>query len=160
MVHFDGSDDSTNRQNVSQKKKRAILVIAITSNCLTSTFDSATLSKTVLMILEEYSLGFEVILCTSLFVLGYVVLWGSLSDVYGRKLILILTSFFYSRIWKTFKIFRVMSRIIVQESAQEFQTYITFQQIVGLNNFRCYFSILIQLLQSYGTYISYCKVCY
>lgn len=98
MVHFDGSDDSTNRQNVSQKKKRAILVIAITSNCLTSTFDSATLSKTVLMILEEYSLGFEVTLCTSLFVLGYVVLWGSLSDVYGRKLILILTSFFYSRI--------------------------------------------------------------
>ena len=100
MVHFDRSDDPTNPQNFSQKKK-AIFVIAITFTCLTSTFDSATLSKTVLLILEEYSLGFEAILCTSLFVLGYAsgtVLWGPLSDEYGRKLILILTSFFYSRI--------------------------------------------------------------
>lgn len=98
MVLFDGPDDPTDPQNFSSKKK-GILIFVILSTCFTSTFGSSTLSEAVVEILEEYHVGLEVsTLCTSLFVLGYAsgpVMWGPLSDVYGRKIILILSSFIY-----------------------------------------------------------------
>lgn len=98
MVLFDGSDDPTNPQNFSSKRK-IILIIVIMCTCFTSTFGSSALSEAGLEILEKYHVGLEVAtLCTSLFVLGYAsgpVLWGPLSDVYGRKIILISSSFIY-----------------------------------------------------------------
>lgn len=42
-------------------KKKAILAIAIMSTCITSIFDSATLSDAVLVILEEDHVGLEAI---------------------------------------------------------------------------------------------------
>lgn len=98
MVLFDGSNDPTNPQNFSSRKK-IILIFAIMSTCFTSTFGSSALSEAAVDILEKYHVGLEVAtLCTSLFVLGYAsgpVLWGPLSDVYGRKIILISSGFIY-----------------------------------------------------------------
>lgn len=98
MVLFDGADDSTNPQNFSSKKKM-ILIFVIMCTCFTSTFGSSALSEAAVEILEKFLVGLEVAtLCTSLFVLGYAsgpVLWGPLSDVYGRKIILISSGFIY-----------------------------------------------------------------
>lgn len=98
MVLFDGADDSTNPQSFSSKKK-TILIFVIICTCFTSTFGSSALSGATLEILEKYHVSLDIAtLCTALFILGYAsgpVLWGPLSDVYGRKFILIASAFIY-----------------------------------------------------------------
>lgn len=98
VVLFDGPNDTTNPKNYSSRRK-LVLMFAVMATCFTSTFGSAVLSEAIVEILEDFNVGLEVsTLCTSLFVLGYAagpVLWGPLSDVFGRKLILIPTTFIY-----------------------------------------------------------------
>lgn len=98
VVHFE-ENDRLNPQNFSAVKK-LIIVGSVLSACFTSTFGSAVLSEATTMILEEFHVGVEVsTLCTSLFVLGYAsgpVLWGPLSEVFGRKVVLIPTCFIYA----------------------------------------------------------------
>lgn len=98
IVLFEGQDDPTNPQNFSFRRKLP-LIIAIMTSCFTSTYGSAVLSEAILEILEKFHVGLEVsTLCTSLFVLGYAsgpVLWGPLSDVFGRKIVLVPTTFIY-----------------------------------------------------------------
>ncbi|KAB8071422.1 major facilitator superfamily domain-containing protein [Aspergillus leporis] len=99
LVDFEGPDDPWFPQNWSSWQKLFIgAILAFT--CLSSTFDSAILSASASSIAKHFGVSLEVVaLSSSLYIAGYALgplLWAPLSELYGRRLPIILGMFGFS----------------------------------------------------------------
>ncbi|CCE86246.1 Piso0_005907 [Millerozyma farinosa CBS 7064] len=98
MVTFDENDPAF-PQNFSSRKK-SIYTTSILVSCFSSLYGSAVLSAASQALMKEFKIGTEVAtLCTSLFVIGYAsgpVIWGPLSEVYGRKIVILISIFIFT----------------------------------------------------------------
>ncbi|KAK6464676.1 major facilitator superfamily domain-containing protein [Scheffersomyces coipomensis] len=98
QVQFDGPDDPTHPQNWSSAEKFIICCIACFS-AFSIAVGSALFSQAQLDLMEIYHIGWTVAsLTTSLFVFGFAsgpIIWGPLSELYGRRLPLIISSIGY-----------------------------------------------------------------
>ena len=88
LVGWDGPDDKENPMNWPRKKKYTVTVFYATLTfCLT--FASSVFSTATMVTAKKFGVSNEVMtLGTSLFVLGFAVgpiVWGPLSELYGRK---------------------------------------------------------------------------
>ncbi len=88
LVGWDGPDDPENPMNWSKKKKYTVTIFyASLTFCLT--FASSVFSTATMVTAKLFGVSNEVMtLGTSLFVLGFAVgpiIWGPLSELYGRK---------------------------------------------------------------------------
>ncbi|KAH8819819.1 major facilitator superfamily domain-containing protein [Xylogone sp. PMI_703] len=87
-------DDSRNPQNFSMTKKW-LFAFCVSFSTLAVAFSSSSYTGGIKQIVEDFHVGQEVaILGVSLFVLGFVLgplLWGPLSEMYGRQSLFILT---------------------------------------------------------------------
>lgn len=97
-VAFDGPDDPLHPLNWPLSKKIGALVVLIMC-ALSLTLGSSLFSTALLVVSEKFHVGLVVAtLGTSLFVLGFAsgpVLWAPLSELYGRKIVLIILQFGY-----------------------------------------------------------------
>lgn len=88
LVGWDGPDDPENPMNWPKKKKYLITVFYATLT-FTLTFSSSVFSTATMVTAKLFGVSNEVMtLGTSLFVVGFAVgpiLWGPLSELYGRK---------------------------------------------------------------------------
>lgn len=98
MVEFDGPDDPLFPINWELSKKIYICA-AVALSALSVTMGSALFAEGVEQQMEEFHVGETVAtLGTSLFVLGFAfgpVVWGPLSELYGRRVVLLPSSFGY-----------------------------------------------------------------
>lgn len=98
MVTFAGVDDPRHPHNWSNFRKVKTFA-CYTLNGMCGTFGSAMFSAGATEFGQAYGVGLEVgALGTSLFVAGFgsgPVLWGPLSEVYGRKIVLVFAFFCY-----------------------------------------------------------------
>lgn len=89
IVDWDGPDDPQNPMNFNPKRKWAIATIMGLMTFVV-TFASSVLSSATMVIAKQYGVGQEVVvLSISLFVLGFAfgpIVWGPLSELYGRKI--------------------------------------------------------------------------
>lgn len=97
-VAFDGPEDPTFPHNWSLTKK--IINCAVVALCaLAASMGSAMFAMGSLELMKEYHVGQVVAaLGTSLFVFGFAsgpIIWGPLSELYGRKSVLLPSSFLY-----------------------------------------------------------------
>ena len=96
VVEFDGYDDPLHAQNWPNNTKTLIAVILVFDS-LTATLSSSIFSNAAPAVGREFHVGREVTtLGTSLFVLGYAfgpIIWAPVSELYGRRLPIILSSF-------------------------------------------------------------------
>ena len=95
VVEFSGHDDPTHPQNWPSKRKMIIFALLV-FNSLTATFASAVFSPAGTAVRTQFGVNQPTVtLGTSLFVLGYAVgplFWAPLSELYGRRLPVILAS--------------------------------------------------------------------
>jgi DHA1 family multidrug resistance protein-like MFS transporter len=95
VVEFSGHDDPTHPQNWTSKRKMIIFTLLV-FNSLTATFASAVFSPAGTTVGNHFGVNQPTVtLGTSLFVLGYAVgplFWAPLSELYGRRLPVILAS--------------------------------------------------------------------
>ena len=95
VVEFSGHDDPTHPQNWTSKRKMIIFALLV-FNSLTATFASAVFSPAGTTVGTKFGVNQPTVtLGTSLFVLGYAVgplFWAPLSELYGRRLPVILAS--------------------------------------------------------------------
>ncbi|KAF5208661.1 putative polyamine transporter [Clavispora lusitaniae] len=98
MVDFDGPDDPLFPHNWPLWKK-IIICGAVGLSALSVSMGSAMFSESAEQLMMEYKIGWVVVtLGTSLFVFGFAsgpVIWGPLSELYGRKTVLIPSCFGY-----------------------------------------------------------------
>lgn len=98
MVEFDGPDDPLFPINWKLSKKIYICG-AVALSALAVTMGSALFAEGVDQLMEEFHIGeTPATLGTSLFVMGFAfgpVVWGPLSELYGRKTVLLPSSFGY-----------------------------------------------------------------
>ncbi|EEQ41697.1 hypothetical protein CLUG_05825 [Clavispora lusitaniae ATCC 42720] len=98
MVDFDGPDDPLFPHNWPLWKK-IIICGAVGLSALSVSMGSAMFSESAEQLMMEYKIGWVVAtLGTSLFVFGFAsgpVIWGPLSELYGRKTVLIPSCFGY-----------------------------------------------------------------
>ncbi|EFR04750.1 polyamine transporter 1 [Nannizzia gypsea CBS 118893] len=93
LVDWDGPDDPQNPKNFSRMKKWYItMMLSILTFCIT--FSSSVFSQATAVTAKIYGVSVEVTtLGTALIVLGFAlgpIIWGPLSEVYGRRLPLII----------------------------------------------------------------------
>lgn len=99
VVEFDGPSDPMHAQNWPMKKK---LPVAITLGYVTlcAAFGSSVFSSSTRIVSEIFGVSSEVgILGVSLYVVGFAtgpLLWAPFSELYGRKLPLLISSFGFS----------------------------------------------------------------
>lgn len=97
-VAFDGPDDPEFPQNWPLKRK-ILNSFSVALCALAATIGSAMFSQGTLEVMKEFHVGSVVVaLGTSLFVFGFAagpILWGPLSELYGRKTVLMPSSFGY-----------------------------------------------------------------
>ncbi|KAF7194006.1 putative transporter [Pseudocercospora fuligena] len=99
VVEFDGPNDPLHAQNWPMKKK---LPVAITLGfvTLTAAFGSSIFSTATGVVAQQFGISREVgILGVSLYVLGFAtgpIVWAPSSELYGRKMPLLLSSFGFS----------------------------------------------------------------
>ncbi|CCH58642.1 hypothetical protein TBLA_0A08520 [Henningerozyma blattae CBS 6284] len=95
-VTFDGADDKLHPFNWSMKEKTITCAI-LCLDCITITLGSSIFAPGVTQISEQYDIITVVaILGITLYVLGFAaspVLYAPLSEIYGRKLILVISGF-------------------------------------------------------------------
>ena len=96
VVHFDGPDDPYKALNWTSKRK--IITTALYGlTTMTATWASSTFSPGTVEVSKEFHVGTQVAtLGTSLFLFGFGVgplLWAPLSEVYGRKLAVLVPMF-------------------------------------------------------------------
>ena len=88
IVDWDAPDDPENPMNWTFTKK-TVATVAMGVMTFVVTFASSVFSTATNQVSQEYSVSLEVaILGTALFVLGFVpgpIIWGPLSELYGRK---------------------------------------------------------------------------
>lgn len=99
LVSFDGPDDPLHPHNFPLKKK--LLYASVVGMCAMGiSLGSAMFSAAAPVVDKEYGVGNEVgILGTSFFVFGFAsgpIIWGPLTELYGRKPILIISGVMYS----------------------------------------------------------------
>ncbi|OAX44363.1 MFS general substrate transporter [Rhizopogon vinicolor AM-OR11-026] len=98
LVHFD-ADDPANPKNWSSVKKW-YFTIAAGFLVLNATFSSSAASPMIPTLMQVFGMSEEVgILTVSLFVCGYCVgplIWGPLSEQYGRRPVFIVSFFIYT----------------------------------------------------------------
>ncbi|KAI9700478.1 MAG: hypothetical protein M1820_006777 [Bogoriella megaspora] len=96
VVEFDGPDDPTHAQNWPVKTKTIIAIILVFDS-VSATLSSSIFSNAGPSVEREFHVDREVAtLATSLFVLGYAfgpIIWAPLSELYGRRLPIIIGSF-------------------------------------------------------------------
>lgn len=99
VVEFDGPDDPLHAQNWPLKKKLPV-AFALGFVTLVAAFGSSIFSTATTIIGQEFNVSREVgILGVSLYVLGFAtgpILWAPMSELYGRKIPLIISSFGFS----------------------------------------------------------------
>ncbi|KAG8929741.1 hypothetical protein FRC02_005130 [Tulasnella sp. 418] len=99
LVKWDGPDDPENPKNWS-KLKRWYLTMASGLLVLNATFSSSAPAGILGQLVQEFQLShIEAVLTISLFVAGYCIgplLWGPLSEQYGRKPVLLIGFFVYT----------------------------------------------------------------
>ena len=99
VVEFDGADDPRHTQNWPIKTKLFLSAI-LAFDAISATMGSSIFSAATPQIVEDFHVGREVAtLGTSLFVLGYAfgpILWAPMSELYGRRLPLLVGSFGFS----------------------------------------------------------------
>ncbi|EME87607.1 uncharacterized protein MYCFIDRAFT_201192 [Pseudocercospora fijiensis CIRAD86] len=99
VVEFDGPNDPLHAQNWPMKKK---LPVAITLGFVTFTaaFGSSIFSTATGVVAQQFGISREVgVLGLSLYVLGFAtgpIIWAPSSELYGRKIPLLLSSFGFS----------------------------------------------------------------
>lgn len=97
-VAFDGPDDPTFPHNWSLTKKM-IICLSVGLGALSVSMGSAMFAEGSEQIMEEFHIGSTTaVLGTSLYVFGFAsgpIIWGPLSELYGRKTVLIPSSFGY-----------------------------------------------------------------
>lgn len=95
-VDFDGPNDPTFPQNWSSTKK-TIICCALNLSAVSISIASATFAEGIDEVMNDFNVGTTVAtLGTSFFVLGFSagpVIWGPLSELYGRKPILVVSAF-------------------------------------------------------------------
>lgn len=99
VVEFDGPDDPLHPQNWHMKKK-LIIGGSLGYVTLTAAFGSSIFSAATSSVAAEFNVSTEVgILGISLYVLGFAfgpILWAPFSELYGRRIPLIISSFGFS----------------------------------------------------------------
>ncbi|KAF2145738.1 uncharacterized protein K452DRAFT_265037 [Aplosporella prunicola CBS 121167] len=99
VVEFDGIDDPLHAQNWPLKKK--LLTAAMLGyTTMTAAFGSSIFSAATRVVASKYGVSTEVgVLGVSLYVLGFAtgpILWAPASELYGRRLPLVISSFGFS----------------------------------------------------------------
>lgn len=96
VVEFDGHDDPRHAMNWPTNKKLYVSAILIFDS-LAATFASSVFSPAATFVEEEFGKSREVVvLCTSLFVLGYAIgpsIFAPMSELYGRKTPIVIAAF-------------------------------------------------------------------
>ncbi|CAD0053262.1 unnamed protein product [Aureobasidium pullulans] len=99
VVEFDGPNDPMHAQNWPFKKKLPVAA-SLGFVTLTAAFGSSIFSSATGAVASEYNVSREVgILGISLYVLGFAtgpILWAPMSELYGRRLPLLISSFGFS----------------------------------------------------------------
>lgn len=99
VVEFDGVDDPRHAQNWPMRRKLLIGMI-LAYDALAATMGSSIFSAATRGVVETFHVGQEVAtLGTSLFVLGLAfgpILWAPMSELYGRRLPLVIAAFGFS----------------------------------------------------------------
>lgn len=99
VVEFDGPNDPLHAQNWPLRKKLPVAV-SLAFVTLTAAFGSSIFSAAIGSIAREYQVSGEVgILGVSLYVLGFAlgpIIWAPISELYGRRYPLIISSFGFS----------------------------------------------------------------
>ncbi|KAI5263784.1 MFS general substrate transporter [Aureobasidium subglaciale] len=99
VVEFDGPNDPMHAQNWPFKKKLPVAA-SLGFVTLTAAFGSSIFSSATSTVAREYNVSTEVgILGISLYVLGFAtgpILWAPMSELYGRRLPLLISSFGFS----------------------------------------------------------------
>ena len=99
QVMFDGPDDPAHPQNWSIHKK-VIMCFAVGLSAISITFGSAMFAASSADLMEIYHIGWTpATLGTSLFVFGFAsgpIIWGPLSELYGRRIVLVCSTFGYT----------------------------------------------------------------
>jgi len=99
VVEFDGEDDPMHAQNWPMKKK-LIVAIMLGYFTLTAAFGSSIFSAATFAVARKFHVSAEVgILGVSLYVLGFAtgpILWAPLSELQGRRMPLVVSSFGFS----------------------------------------------------------------
>lgn len=98
LVSYDGPDDPIHPQNYAVWKKTVFSAI-VGLNALCISMGSAMFSASAPVVEELFHVGSTVgTLGTSLFVFGFAsgpVIWGPLSELFGRKIVMVCSSFTY-----------------------------------------------------------------
>ncbi|KAI9835536.1 MAG: hypothetical protein M1819_001987 [Sarea resinae] len=99
VVEFDGVDDPLHAQNWSIKRKLFLATI-LGFTTFVATFGSSIFSPAIAAVAEEFGVSSEVTtLGVSLYVLGFSfgpILWAPFSELYGRRMPLVISSFVFS----------------------------------------------------------------
>lgn len=99
VVEFDGANDPRHAQNWPMRKKLLIGVM-LAFDALAATMGSSIFSAATGGVEQTFGVGQEIAtLGTSLFVLGYAfgpILWAPMSELYGRRLPLVIGAFGFS----------------------------------------------------------------
>lgn len=100
VVEFDGPNDPLHAQNWPLMRKKMPVAITLGFVTLTAAFGSSIFSAAIASVAEQYSISGEVgILGVSLYVLGFAtgpIIWAPMSELYGRRYPLIVSSFGFS----------------------------------------------------------------
>lgn len=123
VVEFDDYQDPRHAMNWPTNKKLYISAILIFDS-LAATFASSVFSPASTFVEEEFGKGHEVVvLCTSLFVLGYAIgpsIFAPMSELYGRKPPIVIAAF-------AFGIFNIGVAV-----AKDYQTLVLCRFFAGL----------------------------
>lgn len=99
VVEFDGPNDPLHAQNWPLRKKMPVAIV-LGFVTLTAAFGSSIFSTATTTVAQNYDISREVgILGVSLYVLGFAtgpIIWAPASELYGRKLPLLVSSFGFS----------------------------------------------------------------
>lgn len=100
VVEFDGPDDPLHAQNWPLMRKKMPVAVTLGFVTLTAAFGSSIFSAAIGSVAQQYGISGEVgILGVSLYVLGFAtgpIVWAPLSELYGRRYPLIISSFGFS----------------------------------------------------------------
>lgn len=97
-VQFDGKDDPIHPFNWLIRRK-LLICLALALSAMSVSMGSAMFSAGTAQVAEQYHVGWSVAtLGTTLFVFGFAsgpVIWGPLSELYGRRIVLLCSAFGY-----------------------------------------------------------------
>lgn len=100
VVEFDGPNDPLHAQNWPLMRKKMPVAVTLGFVTLTAAFGSSIFSAAIGSVAAQYGISREVgILGVSLYVLGFAtgpIVWAPMSELYGRRWPLIVSSFGFS----------------------------------------------------------------